>query len=482
MYLLQAKNQNEEYILHKNGNIKLVIDIVNETSNDLYQSQLHYNICKNIARSRVSTLDLQKILENIYALKSKSVRKATAIIAYVQRCDNDILNIKVNGTTKNILRNFSNTKLNYIGHKPEEHNYIELEYVKLLLIKALIHKLYRFCSKKYFLKNTGKSILRAWVDVSAELYPNEIRSSSVLIYPFALNFVRQFRFILWCHQAKINFSLYGLSYSLYTIFSKIINRTPNDILIAEIEFKANSSHSKELANANFSKIYTSDEFEVASFVLYRDLVACGAEIVNSAHGVGNYCAHIEYSLFRAITSSQINFYKINNPNIKYNLLCSKMRTIKGLNHYKFSLNKDAAIVLIHQPFDESGLIAEHNALHLLHIELERVAKALSIHYVVKLHPNTKKNFFLKNNQYFNITNTWSDIAFLRPIFITINSTVFFDTRGLGPIIVYSPPTFDPSLYYSPPFTTFALSETEKLIKSLVSIPNWLSASAMHAVL
>ncbi|KPF48699.1 hypothetical protein IP87_12410 [beta proteobacterium AAP121] len=454
-------------------------DIVRETSFDLYQTELHYEICRAVAHRRSDDPVARKVLENLYALKSNAARKATALVAYVQRSAVPVQGMCVNASVREMLPPGWGQGVRIEPFTGTAEPFIGWNHVGLLLAKALLHRLFRLLAGR---AAAGDTLVRAWVEVSAAMYPAEVRQGQVLVYPFALNVMRQVRFLRWCRREGIQVSLAGMPYSLPAILAGLLRRQPNDLLLAQAEMRANARHAQELLAQRPRQLMTSDEFETASLVLYQPLLAACVKVVNTAHGVGNYCPHIAYSEFRVLAPAQSDFYVKRNPDIRYIPLATEKRQITGLSHYSTAAGKPAALVLIHQPFDLSPLKAEEAVQAQLDAELARLAQVLCLQYRVKMHPNSRQARKGATHRSFQgePVYDWAALDAFRPIFVTINSTVFFDARGVAPVLVYAGATFEPALYFTPPIMTITLQDAEQVLRGLLPEDAWMRAAAFHA--
>lgn len=470
---------NPETVLHADGRRVSLDDIVRETSFDLYQTELHYEICRGVAHRRSDDPVARKVLENLYALKSNAARKATALVAYVQRSAVPVQGLCVNASVREMLPPGWGQGVRIEPWTGAAEPLIGWNHVGLLLAKALLHRLFRLFAGR---SAAGDTLVRAWVEVSAAMYPTEMRRGQVLVYPFALKVMRQVRFLRWCRREGIRTSLAGMPYSLPAILAGLLRRQPNDLLLAQAEIRANARHAQELLARRPRQLMTSDEFETASLVLYQPLLAAGVKVVNTAHGVGNYCPHIAYSDFRVLAPAQSDFYLKRNPDIRYIPLATEKRQIKGLSHYSKAAGKPAVLVLIHQPFDLSPLRAEEAVQAQLDAELARLAQVLCLQYLVKMHPNSSQARKGATHRSFQgePVYDWAVLDAFRPVFVTINSTVFFDARGVAPVLVYAGPTFEPALYFTPPIMTITLQDAEKALRGLLSEEAWMRAAAFHA--
>lgn len=472
------KPQNE-YIVLKDGRKISLPEIVRLSSFDIYQTSLHYNICIGLSRLRGSDLVEQRLLTNLYALKSHLVRSATALSAYVVNANSPVAELCVSSKLLSLLSpDIKGGSIIRRWHGPEPE-YLNKSQVVLLLAKAVIHRLFRLIPSRTIASDV---LVRGWVEVTSKMYENEMRQGVVLIYPFALNLVRQLKFIVFCSKKNIRYQFSGIPYSITKIITQLAAGVSTDKILLNAEIFANRKHSDELLRRKPTIIFTSDEFETGAFLLYEKLVTSGVCVVNTAHGVGQYCPYICYTEFRAISDSQSRFYEERNPLIKYSVMLTSKRRIPGMDLYNLSIGKPLAFVLVHQPFEASALYAEGDALRNLDDALFGASKALSVHYFVKLHPNYGDGIFRRNRSDFKGSPVyeWKNLNLFRLIFVTVNSTVFFDVRGLGPMLVYDGATFDPSLYFPKPYLSIDESNVSAVLKNLISIESWTHASAVHA--
>ncbi len=455
-------------------------DILRDTSFDLYQTDLHYEICRALAHRRSDDPVVRKVLENLFALKSNPARKATALVAYVQRAAVPVQALCLNPGVREVLPQGWSQGVRFEPWAGAAEPLIGWNHVGLLLAKALLHRLFRLFARRDKRRDT---LVRAWVEVSAAMYPAEVREGLVLVYPFALNVMRQVRFLRWCRREGIRATLEGMPYSLPTIVAGLLRRQPNDLLLAEAEIRASAHHAQELLARCPRRLMTSDEFETASLVLHQPLLAAGVQVLNTAHGVGNYCPHIAYTEFRVLTPSQSNFYVKRNPDIRYEPLATVKRHIKGLSPYTSKRGKPLAIVLIHQPFEVSPLKAEEAVQWALDAELARLAQVLCLPYLIKMHPNSRnpRSGLVSRTFKGQELQDWAPLDGFRPIFVTINSTVFLDARGVAPVLAFAGPTFEPSLYFTPPIMTLTLQNAETVLRSLLTEDAWEQAAAFHAL-
>lgn len=468
-----------EYIVFEKQGRVYLSDILDMTSYDLYQSQLHYSICENLSKIRSTNLEEYKFLTNLYSLKSSLTRSATALTYYIINSESTLQEINVNKKLLLILdpRLLVGVKVNIeLSNDPD---YVDKSYLLLLLAKSFTHFLFRKFTPK---KIPNYLIVRGWVETTSKMYEKEILDGLILLYPFALNFKRQFRFVLWCIKNKVRFHFSGMPYPIWLIIKNLFSGIEFDIIIMHAEMQANSLHSKEVLAYKPKVIFTSDEFETGVFILYEKLIPAGVYIVNTAHGVGQYCPNTAYNEFRVLSKTQSDFYSYRNPETKYVDIKHTGSKIVGIDSYKVSAQKPIAIILIHQPFKEAAYHAEYSVMQFIDRCLLEYSREKKVMYFVKIHPNFKSSIFQRNNNGFKgeIVKNWSDLNLYRLIFITINSTVFFDVKGLAPILVYAGSTFNPSVYFPNPLSKFNETNLVSKLNQLMNTNSWVEAARIHA--
>lgn len=474
-----VKKEHCESITFFDGSVVVVREIIDRTSFDLYQSAIHYSICHELARTRSTNETTRMVLENIFSLKSPVARKATAIVEYAESSTIQVSSIRVGKSVFEALpldwkRRF---KVEVIESLKEP--LVDWRNVVLLILKAVMHRIFRLAP---VCVQPATPIVRSWVEVSEKMYPMEVRRGHVLVYPFALKFARQLKFLRWCRKERVRFSLMGAPYNIPRILRSIFRREPNDLIMAKAEISANNLHGLELIRLKPQIVLTSDEYETGSFVMHRQLLAAGVNVINTAHGVGNYCPNVAYREFRFISEAQANFYKERNSSICFVPIVPEVRRSNGLSHYSSKITAPPALVLVHQPFDTSMLNAEAEALKRLDGMLSVLSKKLGVPYFIKMHPNFRRmSPFTSGYRYFGeAASNWSVLDVFRPIFVTINSTVFFDVRGAAPIIVFRGKTFNPSIYFPGSFISFNFDDAEAIICGLLDSSSWIKAASIHA--
>lgn len=454
-------------------------EIIKFSPRHLYQTDQHYETCQKMAHLRSENIEERQVLTNLYAMKSQFARSVTALNHYIDTNQLPVTELHL-----------SSGMLDFVGHRinketviqcpiEQQDEYIDKSHVLLLLAKAFAHRLFRLIPSRRIESNV---IVRGWVEVTLKMYESETHQAVLLIYPFAYNLFRQLKFLLHCRKVAIKFEFAGLPYPITKIITQYIAGVPCDKILANAERVANQCHGVELMLRNPKELYTSDEFESGSFVLYKHLVSEGVRIVNTAHGIGQFCPYICYSEFRLLSASQLSFYEKRNSSIEYTLLKPAHKSALGLPHYKLSEGMEPAVILVHQSFAESGMYIEDIEQSRLDVELSKICEKLGVKYFIKMHPNFNPSpIFRKKDKYRGEKIiAWNQLNGFRPIFITINSTVFLEVRGIAPILLYEGSIFDPSVYFGSEYEGATEANLREKIQRLVVPKNWVFSAAMHA--
>jgi hypothetical protein len=459
-----------EQIRFVNGDVLSLKGLLVSVSADIYQTDLHYAICARLAAQLTEDPSLRQILENLFALKSSRVRTITAVAWLAQQRSVEIRCLEICDDIADALEELNILGVAVARRGRWKYGYVDARNGALLFLKALAHQLYRVFAKPLV---PGRALVRAWVDVTEAMYPELIRTAELRIFPFPLSFARQLRFIRRCSRQGVQMSLDGLPYPILASWWVNFRGRNRDIGIAEIELKACRGYALQLVSAKPPTIHTSDEFEPGIPSLYGPVIAAGIKVVNTAHGVGWYCANVAYSEFRVYTKLQGDFYFSRNPDIQIEFR-SRTNVRLPLDPVECSASSQVALVLIHQNFEDSRLMAEASALRRIAAEMLKAAQYWNIPLFIKLHPNTK--IALKNKIKTSLggvsLSSWESLRGFRPIFFVVNSTAFFETLEVGPTLVYSAPSFHPEFYYDGEFLRFTEDNLHEKVQQLVPVEAW----------
>lgn len=466
---MRAEMSFEKVVMADGREIQL-FEIYNSVSGSLFQSRIHHQVCSYlVGKPDVSEL-LAKVLVNLYCSKSIRVRLITSLVWFAEFKKEEIQEVCVLSDAFDMLKNkgFCQSKLNKLGVFNGE--YIDKKHIITFLIKSLSHRLFRIFSKGL---PDDSIVVRGWVDVTESMYMEELKFSRLRIFPFPLGIKRQLKFIKKCKKNGLDYDLSGLPYSVFPAVKAIFNSHGRDQAIASMEIMANQKYAIELLKSNVSEIYTSDEFEVGAVAMYELLIHAGVKVTNTAHGVGVYCPYVAYTDFIGFTHSQISFYLNNNKTIRGRCRSNQNSEIP-LRKAEEAKDLPLAFVLMHQNFLDYGLVADADAMSLVAQKISDISIKLNIPFFIKLHPNSPPSKSKELERVFRgkLILNFSSINEYRPIFITINSTSFFDTMEFGPTLVYSGPSFFPEIYYGKDFIGFGLNDLEKKISALIKPEDW----------
>jgi hypothetical protein len=202
------------------------------------------------------------------------------------------------------------------------------------------------------------------------------------------------------------------------------------------------------------------------------LRAGGAAYVNTAHGSGLYCPQIAYTRFEYLNDYQAQFYgKLGNG-------MELRRRAKPNSRLPFARQdlesrQNLAVVYVHQNFEDYNLPSENAAQAEVVRRLGDVARDLGIAAAVKLHPNMPRERFkadLPPN--LRVVGRWDELQQWRPVFLTIYSTAYFELAQVAPVLVYSAPTYDASVYLDGEFQTFTGEDLAQQVSRLRDLGAW----------
>lgn len=423
----------------------------------VYNTEEHAKNCEYIAKYILNNKHyntyIYKALVNYLFIRSDIAKDATAIIKIVSGKE------KIN---EQVILNFETLKLLGIearslptSLKIDFSGKIEYMSFKMLIIaffKTFFNKIYRIGINNREIK---KSVIRSWVDVNELMYRDKIDYSTILIYPFFLNLKRHYSFIKQCKKNRYNFVFMGVPYSFKKLFACFTsNKQERIIKYIEFEVEAYLAHANELIKKNIAEWNTSDEFEIASFVLGNEFRKEGITSINTSHGIGNYSPYISYDIFYTINAQQEQFYK---KRSKYLLFRRRKNYINSeINHWDLWKKQESKylVVYIHATMEKAGLKYEaemqNNIINILK-EVD-LLKNSSIDLMIKFHPNLSNNKCRALEKRSGL-KPFKDYSLLKEynhkkiLFVNIFSTLFYELKDKVDFIFVVDEHLDSSIFF-----------------------------------
>ncbi|AYF47617.1 hypothetical protein [Pseudomonas sp. PS01298] len=462
-----------EHCTLSDGSVIHIGEIRDKCAQSIFQTSLFYDVCDFLARAHKLDGLEHKVLVNLYALKSSRVKDIAALAYYVNEHVDGVFEVCALDDSIAVLQELIGAEsivFRRLGGAP--HAYIEKANRQAIAMKIILNRLFRLVPSRV---SVSPSIVRGWVDVTEAMYAKEVFSSSLLLYPFPFGMARQFRFFRSVKKrgGKVRFS--GLPYQLSGLLRLLFAKGRGDVDVVRIETSAYQRYARELIAEGVKVVYTSDEFEVASIALYERLIEAGVTIINTAHGVGLYSPYVAYSEFKGINASQSNFYQQRCSGLKPSIRKSR-NTKLPLASVDASRALPPAVVLLDQNFLTFNCVAESNALVQTQRILEEFCSAKNVPFFIKVHPNSSPTEQLNGSVR---VRDWAAISGFRPIFVTVNSTAFYDVQGYGPVLVCDEPSFLPEIYFGGELLVYRYVNLVEKLLNLIQEDAWWTAASKH---
>lgn len=323
-----------------------------------------------------------------------------------------------------------------LDDKSATTQFLPLSYLLLRFMpRMLLHIFFRI----FFPSSVSHdSAVRSWIDISTRLYPNQMTTSKVLIYPFAANFFRQVKYLKSIQEKKYSWSLAGLPYECKDIITAILRCRTRDLVIASIEHRVFSRHADEIFDLGIKKLYTTDEFEPAAHVLHQSLMARDVLTINSCHGIAAYGPYIAASTMIYCNERQKKYYS------PYAIINKTL--IQSLPS-KFSVREDTGeqptFIVIHGFWDDKPYEQYFSEAMLDRIAIE--SKKLGFKWLIKVHPDTrsKQMYMLKKNYHVEVIKN-NEFPSGPLVFINNLSSGLYDFRNLGPTLFVGDELLNPA--------------------------------------
>ena len=228
---------------------------------DIFQREEHYDLAQALAATADLAGPERFVLENLLALKSDAVRDISAALFKYDENPSAVTSVSVPSSLLPILAELR-PDVNFQSDASLRSTMIGRRIALTTVAKALLHRLYRLRRKSF---RSGQAAIRAWVDVTLKMYPDEATNSQVRVFPFYLNRQRQRRFVEVLRERSITWSWDGLPYS-FAAMLRVVLAAPHRRAerLAELEHEGFVRYAGEIIRADIGTVYTSDEFEVGA--------------------------------------------------------------------------------------------------------------------------------------------------------------------------------------------------------------------------
>ena len=466
-----------EHVLLAGGRVISIADIRSRYSLSIFQTELFYAVCEYLAKQAGAVDIAYKVLANLYALKSSRVKDMASLLYFLQEEGDTCIQVHGYDDVVNLLGVFCPDVMSRVVSIGRNRiPYLGRSSLLFVALKIVLHRLFRFYSWRS-VKTT--SIVRGWVEVTESMYKEQFASSVLMLYLFPNGFGRQLRFFHACKKSGSRVRLAGLPYRWRHLWGLLFPSRESALSVVAAEVQAYTDYADELLAQGVSTVYTSDEFEVASVALYERLISKNVEVINTAHGVGLYAPFVAYTEFRGVNFAQADFYRRRWPGLKPAMRQGKNALIP-LAGAEDVRGLPPAVVLLDQNFLDFQCVAEDSALKATQEKLEAICRRSGLPLFLKVHPNSKDDSAPRLPGLAKRVRRWEDMIGVRPIFVTINSTAFYDVQGHGPILVCNERSFFPEIYFGDSLLTYTLGNLEQEIERLVDEDNWITAATLHA--
>lgn len=453
-------------IVYRDGTRMPLAQLAGEVSVSLFQTELHYGLCADVARQQAAGDVPFRVLHNLLALKSQLLMGLTALLEGAGQARGPIHHVLL---PPGVLRAAAE-RLRAVGvavqAMPHDVALVPRKVAVAFFAKAVLHRVFRMARRPLA---PAVPLVRAWVDVTETMYGDLFERAQLRVYPFSYGVRRQLAFVRGLSRRRLRWSFDGVPYRWRDAFGALFAGSRRHLHLARAEAAAFDAFASELLAAGVREVYTSDEYEVGAVAAGEKLVAGGAGYVNTAHGIGVYSAHVAYTRFDYLHDYQAAFYR----RMGHPMELRKRPTLNSRPFERAELQAGAelAVVYVHQNFEAYPLPSEIAAQAALMRKLADIARELGIPAVVKLHPNMPQGQ-ARVPPGVRVAARWDELRGLRPVFLTIYSTAYYELAPVAPVLVYAAPTYNPAVYLDGDFETFTMDQLVEQVARLRDPGAW----------
>lgn len=262
--------------------------------------------------------------------------------------------------------------------------------VLTMAAKVLAHWAFRLLGRmaEHELPAQGVVVYRkAYVDDIELVFDPEQQGVVRAVYPFPISLPRQWRYLRRLQDEGRRFKLAGHAYAAADLLRLLWRRDVG--ALRRMESRAQVRHAREVAALGVRQVQLSDEFDIGSLDFARTLVRCGAQVVNSAHGVGKYFPVHAYPEFRVLTRRQADYYHAIGP-CRYELRKLNLHRAMAGSGTTGQTAREVALVFLSQVFGGiSPLIAEAEG-RVVSVLASMLSGVPGVRLLYKPHPNNER--------------------------------------------------------------------------------------------
>jgi hypothetical protein len=456
-------------IVYRDGKRLPLEQLAGQVSASLFQTDLHYGLCADVAKLQASDAGTFRVLHNLLSLKSRVLMGVTALLEGAGREAGAVRQVLLPPLVLRALGERLRQQGLDTESLPHELALVPRGVALAFFVKALLHRTYRVLARPLL---ADVPLVRSWVDVSEVMYGELFPRAQLRVYPFSYGVGRQAAFVRALSRRGLRWSFDGVPYRLRDAFGALVSGRHRHLHLAQAERRAYEAFAEELLAAGVREVYSSDEYEVGAVAACERLAAGGAKYMNTAHGIGLYCPQLAYTRFDYLNDYQAAFYRRMGSSME-------LRKRQGANsRLPFERNElqaspELAVVYVHQNFEAYHLPSEIAAQQAVMARLADVARELGIPAFVKLHPNMPQARFKASlPPAVRVAGRWDELRGLRPVFLTIYSTAYYELAPVAPVLVYAAPTYNPAVYLDGAFRTFTMDNLVEQVGQLRNPAQW----------
>ena len=414
---------------------------------------LSYELGKSVLKN--SDSERLRLFTNMIAQKSAQARLYTSIFFLAQHSKIDEVRLPELGQDQAHL--FPKGVRFYF--EKSTHELFNARGLKIEVLKKYgINSLFRIFRSNH---NFGQEkLVRAWTEVNAHLYPEEIQTSCVYIYPFGLNLRRGLAFMRRCFQEYNQVSLMGVPYSLVDCIKVLVAGTNNvHLRYLEFEFRGYSRHKKHLSR--FAEIYTTDDFAPGSFVLYNN-IGPKTRVTNKAHGIGMYNPFVSYSHFHCFNKTQSNFYEHFNQETSFTVPATTLPASLSPPY--------ECLLFVDQDLEARGCAYEANLQSKILSTMDKWATSTGRTFSIKFHPNrseASKRQILASNASVQEVRNFDNLPSSNILALNLYSTAYFELSEKYNVLFIEDDLLNPRILFGPELNTVHISQLSSTIEKLM---------------
>ncbi len=458
----------EYYLETVTGKHIKLADLPRRVPSTTFMGDTHVEVCERLAQGIELPPRYHGTYVNLLVRKSTTTRQITSLIELQRAGRLEIRAIHAGASLERCSDLFDGDISIQLYPEPQGQ-LIDYKEACAFVKKFAIHHLFRLLRRRRLKTSTA---IRGWVDTADQIYPDLVKATPLLVYPFKARPWRQIQYVRQCLRERRNFSLMGVPYRFHNLVRMLISSRNRDRVMVFTEASSAEKHADELLALGVKFLYEMCEYELAGYLMHEKLIDQGVRTQNTAHGVAVYGPYVRYNLFACYNQLQKRFYQAKGKVDQFQYIPNIPADAVAIPTSEQTFQP--VVVYLQGNWRQAGKVYEAELETNVLKNLRTVCEKIGLSLLVKVHPNlTPENENqLRTELKVTTTRTLECEKTTHPIFLTLLSTSYYSYMAQGPIAIVTDDILRPESLFGDGVPSSHVDHLEEYLQPFRQSSHW----------